>query len=201
MAEKQDVFGPPSEFSEKAWIGSLDEYRKIYRRSLDDPEGFWSEMAEQFHWAEKWNKAASWDFGGEVSIRFFEGGKTNVCYNALDRHVEAGKGDRVAFYWEGNDPDEQKTITYAELLDQVKRFANVLRSLGVGKGDRVSLYLPMIPELAVAMLACARIGAIHSVVFGGFSADALADRIMDAECKLLVTVDGSFRGKKTIPLK
>ena len=163
--EKQagKIFNPPPEFSEKAWISSQEQYRQMYERSLTDPEGFWAEQADNFYWEKKWDSVRFFDFSGDVKIRFFEGGRTNLCYNALDRHVEAGRGERVAFYWEGNEPGEEKRITYAELLDQVQRFANVLKSLGVKKGDRVSIYMPMVPELPVAMLACARIGAIHSL--------------------------------------
>jgi len=201
--EKQagKIFNPPPEFSEKAWISSQEQYRQMYERSITDPEGFWAEQADNFYWEKKWDSVRFFDFSGDVKIRFFEGGRTNLCYNALDRHVEAGRGERVAFYWEGNEPGEEKRITYAELLDQVQRFANVLKSLGVKKGDRVSIYMPMVPELPVAMLACARIGAIHSIVFGGFSAEALADRILDSQCQVLLTVDGTFRGKKAVPLK
>jgi len=195
-----DVYAPRPEVSEKAWIKSLDQYKEMYERSVKDPEGFWGEFAETFHWEKKWDKALSWDFDKDIKIEWFKGGKTNICYNALDRHLET-KGDRIAFYWEGNKPGEDSKITYRELHEQVCKFANVLKSRGVKKGDRVSIYMPMVMELTVAVLACARIGAMHSVVFGGFSADSLADRILDSECKIVITTDGVYRGAKAVPLK
>ncbi len=193
------IFNPPEEMSKKAYIKSMDEYREMYGRSLDDPEGFWAEQAEIIDWFKKWDRVLDYDFK-EGKIQWFMGGKTNAAYNCLDRHLK-NKGDKTALIWVGNEPGEEKKFTYRELYDEVAKFANALRKLGVKKGDRVSIYLPMIPELAVSLLACARIGAIHSVVFGGFSADALRDRIVDAEAKILITSDGSFRGKKKIPLK
>ncbi|MBI4612320.1 MAG: acetate--CoA ligase [Planctomycetes bacterium] len=195
-----NVFPPPPEFAKKAWIRSLDEYRRMYERSVRDPEGFWSEVAEEYHWQKRWTKVREFDFDGDIAIRWFTGARTNLCYNALDRHL-AARGDQTALLWEGNDPGEDARLTYRDLHAQVMRFANVLKSLGVKKGDRVSIYMPMILELAVAMLACARIGAIHSVVFGGFSPDSLADRIVDAGCTILVTADGVMRGTKPVALK
>ncbi len=195
-----DVYKPKPEWSQKAWVKSMDEYRKLYERSVKDPDGFWSEVAKEFYWQKPWDKVQSWDFDKDIRIEWFKGGKTNICYNALDRHL-ATRGDRIAFYWEGNTPGEQKTVTYRQLHEQVCRFANVLKSHGVKKGDRVSIYMPMILELPIAMLACARIGAMHSIVFGGFSADSLADRILDSTCQIVITTDGVYRGAKAVPLK
>jgi len=195
-----DVYKPSPQFTERAWIKSLDEYRKMYERSVKDPEGFWGEFAETFHWHKKWDKVSSWDFDKNIDIKWFAGGQTNVCYNALDRHL-ATRGDQIAYYWEGNAIGEDRRVTYRELHEQVCKFANVLKSRGVKKGDRVSIYMPMVLELTVAVLACARIGAIHSVVFGGFSADSLADRILDSTCRVVVTTDGVYRGAKAVTLK
>ncbi|MGB1716761.1 MAG: acetate--CoA ligase, partial [Candidatus Latescibacterota bacterium] len=164
---------------------------------------FWAEKAEEFHWFKKWDTICSYNYDmdkGPISIKWFEGGKTNITYNCLDRHLE-NKGDQSAIIWEGNSPDEDATLTFRELHEQVCKFANVLKSRGVKKGDRVSIYMPMVPELAVAMLACARIGAVHSIVFGGFSADALADRIVDATCTTVLTCDGIYRGAKPVVMK
>ncbi len=198
MSEEM-VFNPPKRISEKAYVKSMDEYREIYERSLKDPEGFWAEQAEIIEWFKKWDKVLDYDFK-EGKIQWFIGGKTNAAYNCLDRHLK-DKADKKALIWVGNEPGEEKIYTYRELYEEVNKLANALRKMGVKKGDRISIYLPMIPELAISLLACARIGAIHSVVFGGFSADALRDRIVDAEAKVLITSDGSFRGKKKIPLK
>ncbi|MGH7163716.1 MAG: acetate--CoA ligase, partial [Planctomycetota bacterium] len=168
--------------------------------SLRDPEGFWAEAAERIAWKRRWNRVLRWDFQ-KADIRWFDGATLNVSENCLDRHVAAGRGDRVALVWEGDDPRESARVTYRQLLEQTCRWANVLKELGARRGDRVCLYLPMIPALPAAMLACARIGAIHSVVFAGFSADALRDRILDAQCRIVVTADEGLRGGKTIPLK
>ncbi len=195
-----DVYKPSPQFTERAWVRSLDEYRKMYERSIKDPDGFWGEFAETFHWQKKWDKVLSWDFDKNVDIKWFAGGKTNICYNALDRHLQT-RGDQIAYFWEGNAIGEDRRITYRELHEQVCKFANVLKSRGVKKGDRVSIYMPMVLELVIAVLACARIGAIHSVVFGGFSADSLADRILDSTCRVLVTTDGVYRGAKAVTLK
>ena len=181
----------------------IDEatYQAMYRRSLEDPDGFWADMAnEHVHWFRKWDRVADWTFEGDVGIRWFEGAKVNVAYNCLDRHLEA-RGDKPALLWEGDTPGEERRITFRELHAEVCRFANVLKSKGVGKGDRVCVYMPMVPEAAVAMLACARIGAVHSVVFGGFSPDALRDRILDSECRVVVTADEGPRGGRNVPLK
>ncbi|MFH0799460.1 MAG: acetate--CoA ligase [Pseudomonadota bacterium] len=201
MMEETRKFDPPHALSEKAWIKNFSDYKKMYDRSINDPEGFWSEMAGSFVWYKKWDKVRSFDFKGKIDIKFFEGAETNMSVNCLDRHVDAGRGDRRAIIWEGNDPKATRTYTYKELLGKVCKFANVLKKNGVKRGDRVSIYMPMIPELPIAMLACARIGAIHSIVFGGFSAEALRDRIIDSGCTFLVTTDGSYRGTKAIPLK
>ena len=184
-----------------AHISSMEQYQKMYDESVADPEAFWSNVAERITWYKKWDTVREYDFVN-ANIRWFDGGKLNACYNCLDRHVESGHGDATAIIWEGNSPDEDKTFTYSELLTQVKRFANVLKAQGVRKGDRVCIYLQMVPELTIAMLACARIGAVHSVVFGAFSADSLRDRINDSECKLLITQDTAFRGDRSgIPMK
>jgi acetyl-CoA synthetase len=201
MMDENRKFEPPAELVQDAWIKSFDEYKKMYDRSINDPETFWAEIAEGYHWNKKWNKVRSYDFRNKIDIKFFDGGETNITYNCLDRHVKAGRGDRIAIIWEGNEPTETKKYTYKQLLDEVCKCANVLTQTGVKRGDRVSIYMPMIPELAIAMLACARIGAVHSIVFGGFSADALRDRLLDAECTYLITTDGAMRGKKDIPMK
>ena len=195
-----DVYKPSAEASQRALIKTMDQYKEMYDRSVKDPAGFWADWAENFHWEKKWDNVLSWDFDKDIQIKWFEGAKTNVCYNCLDRNLEK-RGDQVAFYWEGNKPGEDAKITYRELHEQVCKFANVLKERGVKKGDRVSIYMPMVMELTVSVLACARIGAIHSVVFGGFSADSLADRILDSDCRIVITTDGVWRGAKTVPLK
>ncbi|WP_422126734.1 acetate--CoA ligase [Thioalkalivibrio sulfidiphilus] len=190
----------PEAFAAQAHVNA-QQYQEMYQRSVDDPEGFWSEQADKYvTWFKKWDKVLDWSFAGDVHIRWFEGAKLNVSYNCLDRHLET-RGDQPAIIWEGDDPNEDRTLTYRELHAEVSRFANVLKSRGVKKGDRVSIYMPMIPEAAVAMLACTRIGAIHSVVFGGFSPDALRDRIQDSDCQVVITSDQSLRGGKKVPLK
>ncbi|HEY5703624.1 MAG TPA: acetate--CoA ligase [Gammaproteobacteria bacterium] len=191
----------PAAIAKKAHINS-EQYKEMYDRSLNDADNFWAEQAEEFlSWSKKWDKVQDWSFDEkDLHIEWFRGGKLNVSYNCLDRHLEK-RGDQVAIIWEGDDPKEDKQITYRELHEQVCRFANGLKSLGVKKGGRVCLYLPMIPEAAVAMLACTRIGAIHSIVFGGFSPDALRDRVNNADCQVVITSDFSLRGKKQIPLK
>jgi len=199
----KDIYQPPATVSENAWIQNMDQYQEMYERSIKDPEGFWAEQAEQFIWFKKWDKVRNFNYNvkkGKIFIEWFQGAKTNITVNCLDRHIES-RGDQTAILWEGNEPGETCSLTYKELLDQVCRFANVLKKHGVKKGDRVSIYMPMIPELAVAMLACARIGAVHSIVFGGFSPTALADRIVDSTCTVVVTADGSYRGSKPVALK
>ena len=195
------VFYPNQEFSDRALIGSLDQYRDLYEKSMSDPDTFWSEVADRITWYKKWDTVREFDFV-KGNIKWFDGAKLNVSYNCLDRHVEAGHGDQTAIIWEGNNPEEDQKFTYSELLAEVQKFANVLKSLGVDKGDRVCLYMQMIPQLPVAMLACARIGAVHSVVFGAFSPDSLRDRINDSACKVLITQDTGVRGtKQNIPMK
>ena len=197
---ENEIYSPPEDFSKNAHVESMEEYKEMYERSVKDPEGFWSEMAEKFEWFEKWDKARDFDFDNP-NIEFYKGGKTNICYNCLDRNIKE-RGDQTAIIWEGNDLGDSKTYTYKELLSEVKRFSNVLKESGIKKGDRVCIYLQMIPQLPIAMLACARIGAIHSIVFGAFSPDALKDRINDSKCKLLITQDTALRGKKdNIPMK
>jgi len=198
MAEKR-VFHPPEELAKKAYIKSLDEYKQIYQRSIDDPEGFWAEMAEQLDWSQKWDKVLVEDFK-EGKHQWFVGGKLNVSYNCLDRHLKTWRKNKAALIWEG-DIGDSKTLTYQELYYHVCKFANVLKKHGIKKGDRVTIYLPMILELPIAMLACARIGAIHSVVFGGFSADALRDRMLDCESEFLICADGYYRGGRVIRSK
>jgi len=179
---------------------SEQQYLEMYERSVNDPDAFWAEQAEEFvTWFKPWDKVQDWDYN-EGKIRWFEGGKVNVSYNCLDRHLET-RGDQVAVIWEGDDPNTDEKITYRDLHERVCRFANVLKAQGVGKGDRVCIYLPMIPEAAVAMLASARIGAIHSIVFGGFSPEALKDRVLDSECKVVITSDEGLRGGRAVPLK
>ncbi|HTF05169.1 MAG TPA: acetate--CoA ligase [Bacteroidia bacterium] len=181
-------------------ITNFEEYKAAYRKSVDAPEQFWSDIAEQFSWKKKWDKVLDWNFT-EPKIEWFINGKLNITENCLDRHLETN-GDKVAFHWEPNDPKEaSRKITYRELHADVCRFANVLKSKSVKKGDRVCLYMPMVPELAVAVLACARIGAVHTVVFAGFSASSLSGRIQDCGCSVVVTSDGAYRGAKAIPIK
>jgi len=187
------TFAPPSGFVENATFADPD----IYARASADPEGFWAEQAESLSWFRKWDQVLEWD---PPFAKWFIGGKLNVAYNCLDRHVEAGRGDRVAFHWEG-EPGDTKTITYAELLVEVSKTANALKELGVEKGDRVAVYMPMILEAPIALLACARIGAPHTMVFGGFSAESLRDRINDATCKVVITADGGYRRGAAAALK
>ncbi|MBC2704603.1 acetate--CoA ligase [Desulfobacula sp.] len=196
-------FHAPDEYRKNAWVKTIDEYEEMYNRSIEKPDEFWTEMAEQFYWEKKWDTVRDFNYSiskGPVNIEWFRGGKTNIAYNCLDRHLK-DRGDQTALIWEGNTVGEDLEISYKQLHEKVCKFANALKSKGVQKGDRVAIYMPMVPELAVTMLACARIGAIHSIVFGGFSSDALANRILDSHCKILVTTDGVMRGAKAIPLK
>jgi len=196
-----NTFSPTQNASKNAHIPSFDRYDEIYKRSIDDPENFWAETAQRLHWIKPWDTVRNFDFV-QGRIEWFSGGKLNACYNCIDRHIENGHGDETAIIWEGNDPNQSRKFSYSELLRDVSQFANALKSMGIEKGDRVCLYMQMIPELAVAVLACARIGAVHSVVFGAFSSDSLRDRINDSECKILVTQDTGVRGtKQTIPMK
>ena len=181
-------------------IKTAEEYRLAYQKSIDDPEAFWAGVASHFTWHRKWDKVLEWNFT-EPRVRWFEGAKLNITENCLDRHLEE-RGDQPAIIWEPNDPEEEhRVLTYKELHAKVCQFANVLKNNGLRKGGRACIYMPMVPELAVAVLACARIGVIHSVVFGGFSAQSIADRIQDASCSVVITADGAFRGGKDIPLK
>ncbi len=194
------VFPPSAAFAERARVGSMDAYQDLYDRSVADPEAFWAEVAQRIDWERPWDRVLDWDFE-RAHIRWFEGGRLNATVNCLDRHVNAGRGERTAIIWEGDDPAHDRHISYSELLREVCRFANVLRKRGVSKGDRVCLYMPMVPELAIAMLACARVGAVHSIVFGGFSATSLRDRILDSSCRTVVTADQGVRAGKPIHLK
>ena len=197
----KNTIKPTTDFSQNAHVKSMDQYRVQYKKSIDDKNAFWAEKAERISWVKKWSSIGRFDFVN-ADIKWFEGGKLNVSYNCLDRHVEAGDGDRTALIWEGNNPAEEEYFSYSELLVEVQKFANVLKELGVEKGDRVCMYMQMVPQLPIAMLACARIGAVHSIVFGAFSPDSLRDRINDAECKILITQDTGVRGtKQNIPMK
>ncbi|KAL4541520.1 hypothetical protein Ndes2437B_g05877 [Nannochloris sp. 'desiccata'] len=200
------VHPPSASVAKAAHVKSLDEYRLMYEQSIKDPAAFWGDFACQFHWNRKWDASnfSNYNFNlkqGSIEINWFMGAETNVCYNCLDRHVLAGNGDRVAFICEGNDVGPAKNFTYQQVLDDVCKLANYMKSQGVGKGDNVTIYMPMIAELPIAMLACARLGAIHSVVFAGFSAESLAGRICDSEPKMVLTCSGVKRGNKVIELK
>ncbi len=197
ILKENRVFYPSEDFVRKAHIKSMKEYSKIYKKSIENPEAFWAEKALQLHWDKKWDVVFRNDMG---FFKWFEGGHLNVSYNCLDRVIKNGKGKKIAYIWEP-ESGESKTFTYEQLLKEVSRFANVLRKLGIKRGQVVEIYLPMIPELPIAMLACARLGAIHSVVFSGFSSDALKDRIQDSKAELLITSDGSFRNGKIYPVK
>ena len=196
-----NIFPPSESTSNKAHVSSMDSYQKRYQDSISDPDTFWAEIAERLDWIEPWTTIRKFDFvKGE--IEWFSGGKLNASYNCIDRHIKNGYGNETAIIWEGNDPNQSRKFTYNDLLKEVSYFANALKELGVEKGDRVCIYMQMVPELAFAVLACARIGAVHSVVFGAFSSDSLRDRINDSECKILVTQDTGVRGtKQNIPMK
>jgi len=191
------VFSPPSEFAAKAHVRSLAEYEELYARSIADPEGFWESAARELHWFSPWTKVLDWDLPW---AKWFVDGKINLSYNCLDRHVHNGKRDKTAILWEG-EPGEVRKLSYGELLAEVQKFANALKTLGIRKGDRVAVYMGMTPELAVAILACARIGAIHSVIFGGFAATAIVDRVNDAQCVAILTQDTSYRRGGEVKLK
>lgn len=191
------LFPPPSEFASKATLNDAKEYEKLLADAAKDPEAFWAAQAESLHWFRKWDSVLEWN---EPHAKWFLGGKLNVSYNCLDRHLETWRKNKAAIIWEG-EPGEIKTLTYQQLHIEVCRFANVLKKLGVQTGDRVALYMPLVPALAVAMLACARIGATHTVIFGGFSADAIRDRVIDGACKVIVTADGGYRRGTEIKLK
>tara|TARA_Y100000590_G_scaffold15695_1_gene18809 strand:+ start:6551 stop:8503 length:1953 start_codon:yes stop_codon:yes gene_type:complete len=201
IIKKNTTITPPYKDSIKAHISNFDTYTNMYTDSIKHPDSFWGKQAEKLAWIKKWDTISNNDFT-TAKINWFDGGKLNVTYNCLDRHVESGHGNETAIIWEGNDPKEDTTFTYSELLVEVCKFSNVLKSKGVQKGDRICIYMQMIPELAISMLACARIGAIHSIVFGAFSPDALRDRINDSSCKILITQDTGIRGiKQNIPMK
>ncbi|KAI3374757.1 hypothetical protein L3Q82_021315, partial [Scortum barcoo] len=207
VPKSQDkMYYPPDEMKRDAHVPDFNSYLALYRKSLENPEAFWKEIVDEFFWKKPaMGPMMQYNFDvtkGGIYIKCMEGAKTNMCYNVLDRLVrERNLGEKVAYYWEGNSPDQHMAITYRQLLNQVCRCANVLKQMGVKKGDRVSIYLPMIPELVYTMLACARIGAVHSIVFAGFSSESLCERIMDAQSSILVTADGVYRGEKLINLK
>ncbi|MFL5425675.1 MAG: acetate--CoA ligase [Myxococcales bacterium] len=194
------VIPPAPQFAEKARIGALDKYRALYDRSISDPDGFWAEEAERITWFKKWDKVSRWDFH-TGKIEWFIGGKTNVSFNCLDRHVASPRKTKAALIRVGDSPEESRVHTYQDQHREVQKFANVLKKQGVKKGDRVTIYMPMVPELPIAMLACARIGAIHSIVFGGFSAESLRNRIEDCASEIVITADGGYRAGRLIPLK
>ena len=194
-------YEPNAELTKRAHISSIEDYKRMYDDSIKNPESFWEGQADRISWSQKWNKVWDWNFD-DAHIKWFEGAKLNACYNCIDRHVEDGHGEEIGLIWEGNDPNESKEYTYSELLVQVQLAGSALKNLGIEKGDRVCIYMQMVPELAIAVLACARIGAIHSVVFGAFAPDSLEARINDSECKVLITQDTGVRGEKTdIPMK
>ncbi len=191
------VFPPPASFASSAHIKSFEEYERLYAEAEADPQAFWEKQAEELHWFQRWDKVLEWN---EPFAKWFVGGKINISFNCLDRHLNTWRKNKAAFIWEG-EPGEQRTLTYQQLHTEVCRFANVLKKLGVKTGDRIALYMPMVPELAIAMLACARIGATHTVIFGGFSADAIRDRVIDGGCKIVITADGAYRRGAEIKLK
>lgn len=195
-------FDPPKGFADKAYIKSHDDRTKLWKKSIDDPDGFWLDVTKKLcYWKKEPTKGFVWKNPERAEFTWFEDGVTNMAYNCLDKHIEAGKGKQLALIWQGEPEDDSKTYTYEALRDEVNKAANVLKKLGVKKGDRVAIYLPMIPELAIVMTACTRIGAIHSIVFGGFSSDALKDRINDCKAKVLIAADGYYRGGKIITQK
>jgi len=201
LAQMGKVFDVPENLQKIAYINSMQQYEQMYKESIEQPEKFWAKMAdEHIEFFKKWDTVLEWDFN-TAKISWFKGAKLNVSYNCLDRHLKTARKNKAALMWQGEPVNEARTYTYVELFYEVNKFANVLKKKGVKKGDRVSIYLPMIPELPIAMLACARIGAIHSVVFGGFSADSLRDRIQDCQAKILITSDASYRSGKSVDLK
>src|SRR5216683_1587798 len=196
----EKIYDVSAEWAKRAWVDQA-KYREMYARSVSDPNGFWGEQAKRIGWMKPFTKVENSSFApGHISVKWFEDGVLNVAWNCIDRHLYT-RGDQTAIIWEGDNPSESKHITYRQLHDEVCRFANILRTRNVKKGDRVTIYLPMIPETAYAMLACARIGAIHSVIFGGFSPDSIAGRIQDCDSKIVITADEGLRGGKPVPLK
>src|SRR5262249_38378423 len=196
ILQEQRKFEPPDHFREQAHIKSLEEYARIYRHSVDDPEGYWGRIAGELHWFKKWDRVLEWNCPW---AKWFAGGQFNLSYNCLDRHISTWRKNKAALIWE-SEPGEVRTFTYQQLHTEVQKFANVLKSLRIRKGDRVAIYMGMTPELPIAMLACARIGATHTVVFGGFAANALVDRIHDSQAAALITQDGSFRRGSEVKL-
>src|SRR5262245_62137523 len=190
-------FPPPKEFAAQAHVKSLAEYEKLWQRAHDNPDAFWAEQAESLAWFKKWDKVLVWK---EPHAQWFVGGKLNAAYNCIDRHLNGPRKNKAAIIWEG-EPGDSRVLRYQDLHREVCQFASALKWMGIKKGDRVTIYMPMIPELPIAMLACARIGATHSVIFGGFSADAVADRNNDARARLVITADGGWRRGKVVPLK
>ncbi|KAK0181023.1 hypothetical protein PV327_003345 [Microctonus hyperodae] len=204
MADR--IYYPKSALAEAAHCKSMEQYKQMHEKSIKNPEEFWGEIAKQFHWETPTSdsKFFSYNFNlneGDIFIKWMEGASTNISFNLLDKNVKCGNGDKIAFYWEGNDPEDYSRLTYRKLLEETCKFANVLKSKGVEKGDRVAIYMPMILELPIAMLACTRIGAVHSVVFAGYSSDSLAERMLDSKAKVLITTDGVWRGPKLLLLK
>lgn len=197
ILNEKRVFPPPAEFSANAGVKSFEEYEKLYAEAAADPEAFWAKQAEKLHWFKKWDTVLEWN---EPFAKWFVGGKLNVSYNCLDRHLDTWRRNKAAIIWEG-ETGEIKTITYLQLHQEVSRFANVLKMMGIKTGDRVAIYMPLVPGLAVAMLACSRIGATHTVIFGGFSAEAISDRVNDGQCKMIITADGGYRRGSEIRLK
>ncbi len=193
------TFAPPAEFTANAAIASWEQYQNLYQESINDPEKFWARVAENLHWFKKWDRVRNWD--NAPFVRWFEGGKTNLCYNCVDKHLTTWRRNKAAILWEGEPGEDRRVLTYQELHYEICRFANVLKHQGVKAGDTVAIYMPMVPELTIAMLACARIGAVHSIIFGGFSAPALVDRINDAQCKVVITADGGWRRGQIVKLK
>src|ERR1700735_2978940 len=191
------VFPPPAEFSSKAHIKSLEEYEALYKQSIEDPETFWAGAAKELHWFKTWDKVLEWNL---PSAKWFVGGKINLSYNCVDRHALGPRAGKTALLWEG-EPGEIRRLTYAELHVEVQKFANALKALGIKKGDRVAVYMGMTPELTIALLACARIGAIHSAIFGGFAANAIIDRVNDSQCVAILTQDTSYRRGNEVKLK
>ncbi|MEZ4629855.1 MAG: AMP-binding protein [Deinococcales bacterium] len=190
-------FSPSSAFKASAKLNNLEDYKRLYRQSLDEPEVFWGDVAKELTWFEPWTQVLDWQ---EPFVKWFVGGKTNISYNSLDHQIDQGKGNKVAIFWEGENGDTA-IYTYNQLKDKVCQFANMLKAHGIAKGDRVAIYMPMIPEAVIAMQACARIGATHSIVFGGFSSTALSDRINDASAKAVITADGGYRRGSVFALK
>jgi len=198
---EERVFPVPENLKKTAYIKSKAQYEKMWKESIEDPDKFWGKLAEEYiEWFKKWDKGYEWD-PNKVEFKMFRGGKLNVSYNCLDKHIKTARKNKAAIIWEGDDPKESRVLTYLDLYREVNKLANVLKKKGIKKGDRVCIYLGMIPELPIAMLACARIGAIHSIVFGGFSAESLRDRILDSKAKMLITQDAGYRSGKTVPLK